>query len=164
MKAEASARREKGSAIVEFALIAPIFFLLLFAIIDFGLLFWVNLTMQHAVREGARFAVTGQTCSFGNPPTAQQRYQCVIKGIKDSSIGLYDLVSPTMTISINNGTPTTYNNPGEYTPGMFGIKDDIVALQLNCNWPLLTPLIAPFFSGAVYEFSVATTMRNEAFQ
>lgn len=164
MKAGASLKiREEGAATVEFAFVAPIFFLLLFAIIDLGILFWVNLTMQHAVREGARFAVTGQTCVFGSPPTPQQRYMCVIKGMRDSSIGLYDEINPTITITINNGTPTTYSDPNLYTPGMFGNKDDIVAFQLNCNWPILTPLIKPYFSGAQYSFSVAATMRNEAF-
>lgn len=164
MKTGASAKnREKGATAVEFAFIAPIFFFLLFAIIEFGILFWVNLTMQYAVREGARFAVTGQTCIFGNPPTAQQRYQCVIKEIKDSSMGIYDQVNPTMTITINNGAPTTHSDPNLYTPGMFGAKNDIVVLRLNCDWPILTPLIQPYFSGALYQFSVAATMRNEAF-
>lgn len=157
-------KREKGATAVEFAFIAPIFFFILFAIVEFGILFWVNLTMQYAVREGARFAVTGQTCIFGNPPTPQQRYLCVIQQIKDSSMGLYDQINPTMTITLNNGTPTTYSDPNLYTFGMFGGPGDIVALQLNCNWPVLTPLIQPYFSGALYQFSVAASMRNEAFQ
>ncbi|WP_458576395.1 TadE/TadG family type IV pilus assembly protein [Aliamphritea spongicola] len=35
-------------------------FLLVFMIIDFALYGFVKLTMQHAVREGARYAITGQ--------------------------------------------------------------------------------------------------------
>jgi len=52
---------DKGQAIVEFALAALIFFSLLFAIIDLCIMLYVNLTMQHAVREGARYAITGQS-------------------------------------------------------------------------------------------------------
>lgn len=49
-------RRERGQAIIEFALIAPIVILFLFTIIDFGIAMDRRLTLQHAIREGARFA------------------------------------------------------------------------------------------------------------
>ena len=45
---------------MEFALVALLLFGILFTIIDLGIMFYVNLTMQHAVREGTRYAVTGQ--------------------------------------------------------------------------------------------------------
>lgn len=55
--------KEKGAALVEFALTAWLFFIVLFGIIEFSYLWWVNLTMQHAMREGARYAaVTGPLC------------------------------------------------------------------------------------------------------
>lgn len=155
--------REKGTAIIEFALIAPLFFFLLFAIVDFGVLYWANLTMQYAVREGARYAVTGQ--SNLDPNTAnQQRYLAVIQMIKDSSMGIYGQVNPTLAIAINGGTPQSYGTPAQYNTGMFGGPGDIIALQLDCTWPILTPLVQPYFSGGVYRFSVGATMRNEAFQ
>jgi hypothetical protein len=36
-------------------------------------------------------------------------------------------------------------------------------LRLDCSWPVLTPMLRPFFSDGKYRFSVAATMRNEAF-
>ena len=55
-------------------------------------MFWVNLTMQYAVREGARYSITGQ--SGLDPATLnKQRYLAVIQRIKDSSMGLYPVVS-----------------------------------------------------------------------
>src|SRR5437899_784452 len=50
----------RGTAAVEFALVAPLFLLLVFGILDFGRLFYVQETLQHALREAGRFAVTGQ--------------------------------------------------------------------------------------------------------
>lgn len=47
---------EKGQAMVEFALILPIFLLILCAIIDFGWLFFNQLSLDNACREGARYA------------------------------------------------------------------------------------------------------------
>ena len=155
-------KRGRGSTLVEFAIVAPVFFLLMLAIVDFGVLFWANLTMQHAVREGARYAVTGQ--SNLDPDTAQQyRYRAVIQQIKNNSMGIYDRVNPTLVVTVNSGTPQTYGDPTAYSTSMFGGPGDVVVLQLNCTWPVMTPLIQPFFSGGVYRFSVAATMRNETF-
>ncbi len=51
---------EKGQSLVEFALVLPIFLLLVFAIIDFGVGFHAWLTVTNSAREGARLgAVRG---------------------------------------------------------------------------------------------------------
>lgn len=149
--------RTRGSSAVEFALVAPVFFLLLFSIVDFSAMMWANLTMQHAVREGARYAVTGQTALDPNQG-APQRYRAVLEKIHDSSLGVFDM-SGAQVITWVNGT----SQPNG--AGMFGTAGDIVVIQVNCNWPLLTPVVAAFFksTGGKYRFSVAATMRNEAF-
>lgn len=48
--------KEKGANLVEFALLAPLLFLLLFGIIEFGWVFSQNLDVRHGAREGARLA------------------------------------------------------------------------------------------------------------
>jgi len=50
-------RRQHGVAAVEFALIAPIFFLLLFGAIEFGRLFYLWNTVQEITRNAARQVV-----------------------------------------------------------------------------------------------------------
>lgn len=56
-------RRQRGAAVVEFALVAPIFFLLLMGIVDFG----INLSNQIALRQGAREAARqGTVANFGS--------------------------------------------------------------------------------------------------
>ena len=45
---------EKGQALVEFALLVPIFLILLFAIVDFGMGFYSWITVTNSAREGAR--------------------------------------------------------------------------------------------------------------
>src|SRR5436190_19629265 len=47
----------RGQALVEFAFVAPIFFLLLFAIIDFGRYVYYVQVLDNAAREGARYAI-----------------------------------------------------------------------------------------------------------
>ncbi len=49
--------RTAAQALVEFALVAPIFFLLLFAIIDFGRYVYYVQILNNAAREGTRYAI-----------------------------------------------------------------------------------------------------------
>ncbi len=48
--------RQQGLAVVEFALVASLLFLLLFSIIDFGLLFYNRMVILNAARTGVRAA------------------------------------------------------------------------------------------------------------
>jgi Flp pilus assembly protein TadG len=56
-------RRAWGSVSVEMAIIAPILVLLLFGIIEMGMLFKDSLTLSQACREAVRVAAVGDTTS-----------------------------------------------------------------------------------------------------
>jgi Flp pilus assembly protein TadG len=47
----------KGAAAVEFAIIAPLLFTIIFGIIEFGLLFFDKQVITNASREGARYGI-----------------------------------------------------------------------------------------------------------
>ena len=147
--------KERGASAVEFAIVAPVVIFLLIAIVELCTLFWVNLTMQYAVREGAGYAVTGRA-DLDPSPKNDKRYRAVIASIKQNSMGLFDKVEP----RINN---INYGNPSKYNDAMFGKAGEIFVLRIDCSWPLMTPLLRPFFTDGKYKFSVATTMRNEGF-
>lgn len=51
-------RRDRGQSLVEFALVAPIFFLLVFAVIQFGLILAAQNGLVDGVRSAARRAAT----------------------------------------------------------------------------------------------------------
>ena len=48
-------RSERGAAAVEFALVMPLLLLLVFGIVEFGLIMNRQITVTHAAREGARY-------------------------------------------------------------------------------------------------------------
>lgn len=52
-------RHEEGASAVEFALIAPLLFLILFGILEWGIAFLQVQSMRAAVREGGRAAAVG---------------------------------------------------------------------------------------------------------
>lgn len=49
--------RRRAGAIVEFAVVLPLLLTILFGIIEYGYVFMVRQTLQHAAREGCRLAV-----------------------------------------------------------------------------------------------------------
>jgi Flp pilus assembly protein TadG len=57
-------RRPRGQTLVEFAFVAPIFFFMLFAIIDFGRYVYYVQIINNAAREGARYAIVHGDNSF----------------------------------------------------------------------------------------------------
>ena len=54
-------KKQKGAAAIEFAIIFPIFFLIFYAIVTYGLIFAAQQTITLAASEGARAAVRYQT-------------------------------------------------------------------------------------------------------
>jgi Flp pilus assembly protein TadG len=56
VKQQLPGRRDRGQALVEVALVAPLFFLMFFGIIDLARVIWANDMIANAAREGARFA------------------------------------------------------------------------------------------------------------
>lgn len=61
-------KKEKGQAMLEFALILPILLILVCGIIDFGWLFYNQSELNNCAREGARYAIvnTGKDEAIAN--------------------------------------------------------------------------------------------------
>ncbi|MDQ6699316.1 MAG: pilus assembly protein [Acidobacteriota bacterium] len=57
------AYKQRGSQVVEFGLVLVPFCAFIFLLMDLSWAIFVKATMQYAVREGVRYAVTGQTIS-----------------------------------------------------------------------------------------------------
>jgi Flp pilus assembly protein TadG len=59
---------ESGATALEFALLAPVFFMLVFGIVALGMLFWTQVGLQHGVEMAARCAsVNTVLCPYNNP-------------------------------------------------------------------------------------------------
>jgi Flp pilus assembly protein TadG len=67
VRAIAFSRNIAGTTAVEFAITAPVFFMVLFGIIESGRLMWTQLGLQHAVEMAARCASVNKTlCATAN--------------------------------------------------------------------------------------------------
>ena len=78
---------ERGQALVEFSLVAIVFFMLFFGVFDTARLFESWVTVQHAAREGARYAITGQVNCDGYE-TGKHRDDCIVEAAYHATTGL----------------------------------------------------------------------------
>ena len=71
-------KNQRGSAAVEFALVAPVFFALVFSILEAGWFYFVNSAVEHANATAARLIRTGQaqnaTDGDGNPVYSKEAF------------------------------------------------------------------------------------------
>jgi hypothetical protein len=100
-----SKRCRRGQALVEFALVAPLFFLLLFAIIDFGRYVYYVQVLNNAAREGARYAIVhGPEGIPSTGPPDDPSGAAVEARVRTFLVGVIDGGSLTITPSWPQGT------------------------------------------------------------
>ena len=93
--------RTRGQALVEFALVIPIFILLLVAIFDLGRAVFAYNTLTNAAREGARMAIVNQ-----HKPSivARAKQQTAIVELNDPSVQV-DFYQVNADGSVNTSIP-----------------------------------------------------------
>ena len=135
-------RSRGGSAAVEFALVAPLFFALLFAIIETAIMFFAGQVLETIAQNSARSILTGQTQTAGYTQVQQFSANVVCPQVTVlftcSSIGIDVESWPAFsgTMAVNNLIDSNCNfisNNMQYSPGGPG---SIVVLKLAYKWPL----------------------------
>jgi Flp pilus assembly protein TadG len=129
-------RNRKGSAAVEFALVAPVFIGLLFAILETGIIFFADQYLETITQDGARIIMTGQAQNGSYTQAQFQSYICsqVVALFNCNNIyvnvqSFSSFQTLTATCPIQNGT---FVNNMQYSPGGPG---SVVIVQLFYRWP-----------------------------
>ncbi len=110
----ATRRRERGQGLVEFALIFPLFILLLLVVFDFGRAVYAHHTIANAARSAARVAIVDQSA---DRVEASAIAQTVGLNPDDISVDLTALTSscaPPLTLKIGCETEVTVSY--DYSP------------------------------------------------
>ena len=144
----ASFRTERGTSLVEAALVTPLLLLLTFAIVDFASLFYIYLALENGVSQASRYGVTG------NQVAGMSRQDSIKKAMRQAT--------PTLTIA-DGAFSFSHLRPGQavWEAGAGG-PSDIDKVTVNYSWTLLTPLVRPFFANGRISLVVESAMKNEA--
>jgi Flp pilus assembly pilin Flp len=178
----------RGAALVEFALVAPLFILILLIVFQIGMIGWAKSTLETAIRDAARFAITGAK------GTGATREASLIAGIEERmSVFTPDPSTPITVISkvyptfedigqpekivsdVNgNGVCDTgdqyidYNENSTYDADMaktgYGGPNDVVLYKVTYPLQALLPLNQDQFNmGSVFTLSAEAAVQNEPF-
>lgn len=144
--------RQRGVEVVEMAIVLPLFLFLLFGILDISRLFFTEITLQRAMREGGRFGVTGQQLADpAHQGSLQTRLASIKQIVVDSAVGVH--VDPS-SIVINSVTGGANSAGG---PG------DTFTITLTYTFYFATPLIGHYFNNGSHIFTASSSFHNEPF-
>ncbi|HZC11542.1 MAG TPA: TadE/TadG family type IV pilus assembly protein [Mycobacterium sp.] len=142
-------RDDRGATVVEFAIVGPMFILLLLAIIEMGLMMLTQFVLDGATRTAARMIRTGQVQTSANPFTAFQTALCsqiasvlpncsgVLIEVQAFPNGFANITFPKCTESaneppVNGGTPCPFNT---------GNAGEVVGVRVSYARPYIVPWV-----------------------
>jgi len=148
-------RGDKGTSLVEAALITPLLLLLTFSIVDFGVLFYVYLALENGVSQATRFAVTGNLLDDPSKPgTKLSREESIKLAMRQAT--------PTLTI---DDAAFSFSHMPEggagWTGGSAGGPNELAKVSIDYTWKLFNPMLWAFFSGGQITLTVGSAMKNE---
>lgn len=148
-----------GTALIEFALVFPIFILLIFALIDISLYGYYESSMSHVLRSGLRLAVTGKQLTDSGGSTLSR-----MASMREAAFR----AAPPM-IKVNSDTLKLYNadteseltDDADWKPG---IRVKAVLQQTVSYLTPLPILLGVSSSNTTYNLRVVTIYKLEKYE
>jgi hypothetical protein len=175
---------DDGKAIVEFALVAPIFLGITLSILEFSGIMFVQTLLEGGAREASRYGLTGQQ------PEGVSRDDMILQIVSENSFGIIDIDELEMTTLVYEsfdevGQPEPFtddngndaydegepyvdsNGNGSWDDDMgaagLGGPGEVVVYEMSYDWPIMIPLFQPFFGDHV-TLQANIAVRNEPFE
>ena len=140
--------RRRGAALVEMALVLPVFLTIVLGIIEFGRAMTISNLLANAAREGARLAVTAGTTNT--------EVTNAVKTFMNSATGVAaGDVTVTITVTAASGNPDPGNNAMYTIVKFVGIR--ILDVKLTGGNKYVTIQPAPYVSATVIPGNVAVS-------
>ena len=175
---------ERGETMVEFAIVSVIFFTLMCAVIEYGLIEMTKIAIESATQQVARSSsidtsnpscdracqittlVTANTHGIINAQNITVSTQ-VITAASTAPPAQPDVCTDNPSIPYpatcvswqeNNGVPGYQQNNINA-----GASNDLVQITVFCKWQVLFPIMKPFFTNGIYNIVSTTVVKNEPF-
>lgn len=176
-----------GTTLIEFALVAPAFFLLLMAVIEFGLIGFHQVAIESAV------AATAREASLGRATPGGDRVEFVRTQLREKLAGIInpEQLQITAATVVSGGTPASpdvclddpprlggaceppllfeeVNNipgyQGAAASVSLGNAGDVIEVRVLYPWRVQLPLMSRFFGeNGVFLITANTIVKNEPF-
>lgn len=140
--------RTRGQSLVEFALILPIFLVFVSACLDLGRVFYANISLNNAAREGAMEAASEAGTYIANGACDPVNNSVVCRVQLESKSSMVSITSSdiSMTCSVS-GCPHAAGSTA--------------TVSVKGQFKLLTPILAAFFGGQTLNLTSSATAQLE---
>jgi len=150
---------DQGATLVEYAFVAPVFFLMLCGLFEVSAVLFVLVTLDSAVNEISRFGRTGDTIA-GETQLATARRILI-----DHTYGLVNTanvvfrIQPVTSFASANTSPVTVESVD------FGGSSANVIYTITYPWTIITPFVSTvaFGGSPTVNLSATAVVRNEPF-
>jgi Flp pilus assembly protein TadG len=163
--------RAEGHSAVEFALIAPVFFMLLMGIVETGMVYFASSTLQHGMETAARMIRTGQVQGGGTSQTQFRQIVC------DEIDAFMSCDPATLHIDVrafsnfaSANFPDALDDEGNMNEDLDsfvpGTSCQVVLVRGFYEWGLITPIFANYFANMGDQtrlISASVAFRNEPY-
>jgi hypothetical protein len=177
------ARCRSGATALEFALALPVILTLIVGMLEVAMMMFVNISVEGALREAARYGITGQAA------TDEERQQAILDTMERFTFGFVDMDEVEVSFMVYDsfqdvGQPepwTDANGNGAYDEGELftdlndnevwdadrgvegiGSSGDVVRYQIEYDWALLTGYVTPLVGdNGLIHMQASITVRNE---
>ncbi len=176
---------ESGATIIEFSVVSVVFFLIMFAIIEYGLIMMTKIAIESVAQEISR------SNQVNNDPACAGDRKCLVeKLLKEKTLGLvnpeYVQVTSTVidkpttdsppipdlcldkvgdpnpknctTFIDNNGIPGYQDNDAVDS---YGTSGDKVEIRITYTWRVMFPMLDLLFKDGKVTMSSTTVVKNE---
>lgn len=131
-------KRQGGQSLVEFAVMVPLFALLLFGLLDFGRVIYTQNTLTQAAREATRVAIL-------EPTSSSAKFEAIRAAARSAAVG----VSLSDDDILGSGCGDCFYPSG-------AVSGEIAVVTVSSTVTLTTPLLAQVLGGS---FNVESTSR-----
>ncbi len=166
------AQSRNGSAAIEFALVAPVLFLMLFGMIECGVIYFGTSALQNATDDAGRLVRTGQAVGW----TASQFKTQIcseMTGLISAATCASNLQVDMRQYSSFSGAsyPSVTNANGSINASSLQFPSSMTACQVVLvrafyPWTIMTPLMQPLLENmpsGQYLMTAATAFRSEPY-
>lgn len=177
-RARMRADADKGSAAIEFAMVAPVFFVLLLGIFEAAIMFFSQAALQNAMTDMGRMIRTGQTvCYTGSGASCAAMTKDQFRTLMCAKVSPLIACDTNLQIDVqayssyggtNFNSPLNANGTLNTTLNNYitGNACDVVLARTFFTWPVVTPVLSWFLvnmAGNKHLLTATTAFRNEPF-
>jgi Flp pilus assembly protein TadG len=171
-------KNQCGIAAIELAIVLPAFLILVFGIIEFGFIYHVQSTLQGAMQDAARYAMTNNT--YDDINTDGLSRPDFIRKVVEKKMGDWVMTGTKILITtqkVNDPTDidnTTWQNGTQDTMDLGG-GGDFIIYRIDYGWQTMTPLVKlmaylgfkksdnPELASGTIGLSAVIALKNEEF-